>query len=307
MIKIDKSRLINNLAGTFYILLAAFLWGSSFAVRKIGMENIGPLMMNTVRFLLAFIFMIAIVLIRRRFVSVRKASVKEMESQIKTGIIIGIPYAFNVVLQQIGLNTVSAGETGFITSLYTVMVPILGWLILKQRIRPVNLIAIILSAVGLYFVTNGGLSFNFGMVILFAGSVCAAIQILLIGKYIGSNDPFILTTVQIGVGTLINMIMAIVTKETFSPHMVKAAIGPIVYSGVASIGVANLCQFLGQRKVSPTVTAVACSFESVFGLLFGVLLLGETITLMKACGCALIFITVILVQYDPGHNLNKGI
>ena len=298
----DKKKLINNLTGTLYIIIAAALWGSSFAVRKIGMESIGPLMMNACRFFLAFIFMLGIVLIRMHFVKEYRISKNELKKQIRAGIIIGVPYAFNVIFQQIGLNTVSAGETGFITSLYTVMVPILGWIAFKNSIRIINWIAIAFSGIGLYLVTNGGVSFNFGMVMLFIGAVCAAIQILLIGKYIDNNDPFILVTIQIGVGVIINLIMAVIMREPFEPYMVIESIWPIIYSGLLSVGIANLCQFLGQRKVSPSTTAIACSFESVFGLIFGILLLDETMTSMKLCGCIVIFITVLMVQYEPADK-----
>lgn len=304
---IDKNRVANNLIGTSYIILAAVLWGSSFAVRKIGMEDIGPLMMNTCRFFLAFLFLLAIILLRGYLIPACKFESKALKRQIKTGIIIGIPYAFNVIFQQVGLNTVSAGETGFITSLYTVMVPILGWFILKAKIRKLNWVAIILSIIGLYLVTNGGISFNFGMIFLFIGSICAAIQILLIGEFIKNCDPVILVTVQVGVGTIINLLMAVIMQESFKPYMIKESLWPIVYSGVLSVGVANLCQFLGQRRVSPATTAIACSFESVFGLIFGILLLGETMTVMKACGCIVIFITVIMVQYEPKRNSKRDI
>lgn len=302
----DKSRLINNLTGTLYILAAAALWGSSFAVRKIGMASIGPLMMNTCRFFLAFLFMLAVAGLRIHFGKGAKVDRIKIVKQIRAGMIIGLPYAFNVIFQQVGLNFVSAGETGFITSLYTIMVPVLGWIIFKAKIRKINLVAIVLSGVGLYLVTDGGATFNFGMVVLFIGAVCAAIQILLIGKYINDNDPIILVTAQIGLGTVINLVMAVATGEEFCPQMVEDAIWPIVYSGVMSVGVANLCQFLGQKKVSPSTTAIACSFESVFGLLFGIVLLGETMTLVKACGCAVIFITVLMVQYEPSAKETKN-
>lgn len=302
----DKKILIRNLTGTFYIVIAAALWGSSFAVRKIGMESIGPLMMNTCRFFLAFIFMLIIVILRMHFVGGCMKDSLEIKKQIKVGIIIGTPYAFNVVFQQIGLNFVSAGETGFITSLYTIMVPVLGWIIFKTKIRAVNLVAIVLSGIGLYFVTDGGASFNFGVIVLFIGAICAAIQILLIGKYIYENDPVLLVTVQIGVGTVINLLMAVITGESVDSYMIRQAIGPIIYSGILSVGIANLCQFLGQKKVSPTTAAITCSFESIFGLIFGILLLGETMTFIKACGCAMIFITVIMVQYEPEPMEKRG-
>lgn len=299
MRKLDKNKLRNNLIGTSYIITAAFLWGSSFAVRKIGMECMGPLMLNVCRFIFAFLFLMAIVLVRKHHGMMPGIDKTELISQIKVGSLIGMFYALNVVFQQLGLKYVSAGETGFITSLYTIMVPILGWLVFKTKIRLINWIAIVLSGIGLYLVTNGGVSFRLGMIILLIGALCAAIQILLIAKYIAGCDPFILVNVQVFMGIAVNLILAVVMREPFEPAMVREAFWPILYTGLFSVGIANLFQFLGQRRVSPAVTVITCSFESVFGLLFGIILLGEVMTFMKACGCIIILMTVIMIQYEP--------
>lgn len=293
-----KKERIDKLTGVLLIVAATVLWGSSFAVRKMAMADIGPLMFNTVRFLAAFIFMLIIFLIHR------KHEAKEYEgdisvdikSQIKKGIIIGMLYAVGSVFQQMGLNLVTAGETGFITSLYTVMVPLLARFIFKTKLQPVIWFAVAFSDVGLYFVTDGGVSVNGGTFLLMAGSFCFALQIIAISKFIQGNDPLLLVTVQLGIGVAVNFVMAVIAGEPFELNMISKAIIPILYTGVMSLGVANFCQFAGQRKVTPTVAAIVCSFESVFGLLFGILLLNETMTIMKLAGCIFILTAVIMSQ-----------
>ena len=292
-----KKERIEKLTGVLLIVAATVLWGSSFAVRKMAMADIGPLMFNTVRFLAAFIFMLTIFLIHRKHEAreYEDDTSVDIKSQIKKGIIIGMLYAVGSVFQQMGLNLVTAGETGFITSLYTVMVPLLARFIFKTKLQPVIWFAVF-SGVGLYFVTDGGVSVNGGTFLLIAGSFCFALQIIAISKFIQGNDPLLLVTVQLGIGVAVNLAMAVIAGEPFELNMISKAIIPILYTGVMSLGVANFCQFAGPRKVTPTVAAIVCSFESVFGLLFGILLLNETMTIMKLAGCIFILTAVIMSQ-----------
>jgi drug/metabolite transporter (DMT)-like permease len=145
-------------------------------------------------------------------------------------------------------------------------------------------------------VTGGNFSVHGGTMILFCGSIMYAVQIILIGKYIDRSDPLILVTVQVAVGTMVNLLMALITREQFQCTMLWNGMPVILYTGVFSLGVANLCQFAGQKKIPPSVTAIACSFESVFGLIFGMILLNEHMTILKLIGCLLIFAAVILSQ-----------
>ncbi len=299
MNSVDKRNMMYRLTGVLLILAATVLWGSSFAVRKAAMTDIGPLAFNALRFFAAFIFMLIVFFLRRRFAD-RADRNKEVNNafgkQMKAGIIIGMLYGVGSVFQQLGLNLVSAGETGFVTSLYSVMVPVLARILFKTKIRPVVWAAVVFSGIGLYFVTGGGVTANSGMIILLMGSFCFALQIIAISKFIEANDALLLVIVQLGIGVVVNLAMAVIASEPFEISMVHDAVVPVLYTGIMSLGVANFFQFAGQSRVSPTVTAIICSFESVFGLLFGILLLGERMTEMKLIGCVFILAAVLLSQ-----------
>ncbi len=302
MNRIGEKNKLYKLTGTLLIVAATVLWGSSFAVRKAAMADMGPLMFNALRFFAAFIFMLIIFFLRRKFIEQEKQTDNAFREQLKAGVIIGLLYAGGSVFQQLGLNLVSAGETGFVTSLYSVMVPVIARVVFKTKIRPVVWVAVVLSGMGLYFVTGGGITANSGMLILLMCSFCFALQIIVISKFIKSNDALVLVIIQLGMGVLVNLAMAVITSEPFETDMIQGAIFPILYTGIMSLGVANFCQFAGQRRVSPAAAGIICSFESVFGLLFGIILLGETITAMKLAGCMFILIAVLLSQLKPRND-----
>ncbi len=296
MNSIDKKSTAYRMIGVFLIIAATVLWGSSFAVRKAAMTDIGPLMFNSMRFFAAFVFMLVVFFVRKMFAGGDEQVNTPFGKQIKAGIIIGMLDGVGTVFQQLGLSLVSAGETGFVTSLYSVMVPVLARILFKTKIRPVVWTAVAFSGIGLYLVTGGGVTANSGMLILLAGSFCFALQIIAISKFIEGSDALLLVIVQMGVGAAVSLAMAVIAAEPFEINMVYEAAVPILYTGIMSLGVANFCQFAGQRRVSPTVAAIICSFESVFGLLFGIILLGESMTGMKLTGCVFILAAVLLSQ-----------
>ena len=72
-----------------------------------------------------------------------------------------------------------------------------------------------------------------------------------------------------------------------------------------SSGVADTLQILGQRNRPPTAASVILSLESVFGAIFGVIILGETLSAKEIAGCATVFLAVILSQLNFKKKANK--
>lgn len=287
--------------GTALLIGSTILWGSSFAVRKMGMEQIGPLMQNAARFFVAFCFM-GFVIFLQYFLDRYKEIVRQekvpIKLQIKNGLIIGTAFAAGSALQQIGLLTVDAGKTGFITSVYTVLVPVISFLFFKAEIEKKIWIGMVMSLVGLFFITGGRMHFETGYLILLAGSVLFALHIILIGKYVHNANPLILALAQLAAGTVINFMMAIIMQENIRFQMIQDGLAVILYTGIFSLGIANVLQFVSQKMISASVAAIICSFESVFGLVFGIVLLGEHVTVIQSFGALLIFSAAIVSQME---------
>lgn len=285
--------------GTALLIGSTVLWGSSFAVRKMGMEQIGPLMQNAARFFVAFCFM-GLVILLQHFLNRRKGIVRQeklpIKLQLKNGIIIGTVFATGSAFQQIGLLTIDAGKTGFITSVYTVLVPVISCLFFKTEIEKKIWIGMMMSLVGLFFITGGGMHFETGYLILLAGSVLFALHIILIGKYVHSANPLILAFAQLAAGAVINFVMAIIMQESIHFPMIRDSLAVILYTGIFSLGIANVLQFISQKMISPSVAAIICSFESVFSLVFGIVLLGEHVTVIQSFGALLIFSAALVSQ-----------
>ena len=84
--------------------------------------------------------------------------------------------------------------------------------------------------------------------------------------------------------------------EPISLSGIREAIIPILYTGIMSGAFGYTLQIFGQRLVNPTVASLLMCMESVFAVLTGILLLGESMSGREAAGCVLMFAAVILAQ-----------
>lgn len=285
-----------QIKGTAYMFIATVLWGSSFAVRKLSLSKIGPLMQNSARFFVAgLIFIIVAFYIRKKKT---KTGIKTipLKKQLKSGILIGILYSTGAMLQQLGLSYVDAGQVGFLTSTYTIFVPVIGFVLYREKIH-MNIIAgTVMAVIGLVLITGGVTGFGIGHLILILGALSLALQIVFIDRYVNDADSEILVCMQLMIGAILNLFIAYIIKEPFEIEMIRESYGAILYTGICSLGIANFCQFKSQEILEPSVAAVLCSLESVFGLVFGIILLHETVTFLQTIGCAVMLIAVITAQ-----------
>ena len=84
----------------------------------------------------------------------------------------------------------------------------------------------------------------------------------------------------------------------------------LLYLGIASTMVGFLLQNIGQKYTEPSTAALLLSMESVFGVLFSVLMLGEVLSVRMAYGCILIFVAIIIsetkLEFLQGRRLKKN-
>ena len=83
---------------------------------------------------------------------------------------------------------------------------------------------------------------------------------------------------------------------------VEAALVPLLYGGLASVGIAYTLQIISQKNSDPSTAAIIFSLESVFSAIGGAIILGEKMSVRGYIGCALIFSGIILSQIKFGKK-----
>jgi drug/metabolite transporter (DMT)-like permease len=225
----------------------------------------------------------------------------DIKTTIKSGVIAGCILYIAASLQQVGLIYTTAAKAGFITSLYIVLVPILG-IFLKQKTHSTTWLGAITAAVGLYFLSiNEGFTIEFGDLLQVIGALFWAVHIQVIDKFVKNVDAIKLSSTQFATCSVLSLITAFIFED-ISMSGVVSAIVPLLYGGVMSAGVAYTLQAVGQRYAKPSHAAIALSMEAVFAAIGGILILNETMSLRGYLGCALMLAGMLISQAE---NIKK--
>lgn len=285
------------------MLIAAAIWGFAFVAQKQA-EAVPAFTLVFARSLLGTVFLFFLIMLLDRVLRtgrrlVSKKGLDFTKTEIIGGTCCGIVLSLASVLQQAGMNNgTDAGKSAFITALYVVLVPVFG-LILKRR-APINAwISVAIAVVGFYLLCiTDSFSLEFSDALVLLCAVVFAVHILVIDRFSPKCDGVRMSCIQFAVVTVVTLIFSLILESPMKIDTIGSAIWPIVMLGIGSSGIAYTLQIIAQSRISPAVAAIIMSLESVFGLLGGVIVLGETMSTRQYMGCAIVFAAVLLSQLD---------
>jgi len=279
------------------LLVSAVIWGFAFVAQRLGMEHVGPFTFNAVRFALGAVVLLPVLFFRRwrREAFGEAGKAPGAATVLGAGALLGLVLFAGSSLQQVGLVYTTAGKAGFITGLYVIFVPMIG-LTWGQRTDGATWIGALMAVAGLYLLSvTGTLALSRGDTLVLLCAVVWAVHVQLVGRLVRRFDPVVLACLQFVVCSLLSVIVAL-AGETITAAGLHGAMLPILYAGLLSTGVAFTLQVAAQRHARPAPTAIILSFEAVFAVLGGWMVLGETLTLRGAAGCALMLGGMLAAQ-----------
>ena len=280
------------------LLLTALIWGAAFVAQRLGMDHMGPLTFNGIRFALGSLALLPLI---RHMSSRRATPAPQLTVVLRGGALMGCALFLGAWLQQFGLCYTTAGKAGFITGLYVVFVPLIG-IFLGHRYGLGTWAGAGLAIVGMYLLSvTETLSIGKGDLLVLMSAFFWGVHVVLVGRLtegIAAVDAVKLAAVQFATCSLISLIAALIF-EPISLAGLWAGIVPILYGGFMSVGVAYTLQVVAQRDARPAPAAIILSLEAVFAALAGWMLLGETLTPQTLMGCALMLGGMIWSQVRP--------
>ena len=272
------------------LLLTAAIWGVAFVAQKESVKYIGPYLYNGVRFLLGAVSLIPLILI------IKPKVTNDFKYMLKGGITVGIFLFLAASLQQIGIIYTDAGKAGFITSLYMVIIPVIG-IFLKHKTSLNTWLGVFIALIGLYLLCmSGSFTLEYGDFLIFICAFFWAGHVLLIDHFVKRINSLLLSVMQFSVCGILCIISSFICKETVSTEVVVNALIPILYGGILSVGVAYTLQTVAQKDAKPSHAAIIMSMESCFSVIGGALILGERMSANGYTGCILIFAAIIISQ-----------
>ena len=305
MVKQKKYNIIANIL----FLIAAMIWGFAFVAQDVAGEKLGPLTINGIRSLVGSAAVYLIVLFRKIKNKQKPVAEKEKKLSKKTLLIssalCGISFALAYNFQQLGINAYpdgvsAAGRAGFLTGLYVIFVPIIGFIFLKKKVSINVIISVILAGVGLYFLCfgDGIKGIYIGDFIVLISAIFFAIQIIIVDKYNGQVEVFNFIALQLLICGLICMVLGLIIEKPTLSNIISVII-PLLYLGIFSNAAADTCQIVGQKICgNPTVASIIMSLESVFAVLGGLIILGDVPEIKEIIGCVIMFIAIVLSQVN---------
>ena len=295
--------LSRRMRGNLLLILTAFIWGLAFVAQKQGGAEMGALTFNGVRSLLGGAMLLVLLpLLDKIGLSRRPQTAEEKKSLWVGGVLCGLALFAATNLQQMGLNfnqfglqESTAGKGGFITALYIVLVPVFG-LFIGRRTTLFTWIGVALAMVGLYYLCMEGES---GIVpgdfLVMACAPVFSVQILLVDRFSPRTDCIRLACIQFFTVGILNLPLMFAVESPSITTMLQCW-PSVLYAGLLSSGVAYTLQIVAQKDTHPTTASLLMSFESVFAVLAGVVVLQDTMSAWEWIGCAVMFAAVILAQ-----------
>ena len=286
------------------LFATAIIWGLAFVAQAAGMEHLGPLSFTASRCFVAVVFLY----LTYKFFMMKSASYREEKFDMKRtlvgGSICGLVFTIAINLQQVSLIYTTAAKASFLTALYIVFIPVIG-LFFGRRPSVKIMLCIFLAMVGTYLLSiKGGLKINRGDLIVILSALVFAIHILLLTKYSTNTNAVLVSLVQFAVCGVISLLGALVLEDISMEAILKSQ-ATILYVGILSSGVGFTIQLMALKDLEPVVASMICSLESVFGALFGWLILSQEMTEREIFGAIIIFLATIFAQVPIETYLEK--
>lgn len=301
---LNQSKRTDSLKGILILLLTAIIWGSSFVAQSKGMEHIEAFTYSAVRMPMGSAVLLPYLLLRRRRLPREERGPFLDAKTLRRGVVLGVVFCIACNLQQhaFAVPEARAGKIAFITAFYMFFVPLLGSF-LKKRVPLTTWLAVVAGLGGLWLLcvepgaVAGGFwtSFNRADVLSLACALFFAVQILMIERFAADCDGIKLSFVEFLVGGVLSAICMLLFENPSAPA-IRAAIVPLLYSGVMSCGLAYTFQIVGQKYTEATVASLIMCLESVFAVISSAILLRERLSPRELAGCGVMFAAILISQ-----------
>lgn len=285
-----------------FLLVAAAIWGLGTVVIKSTVDAFPPAWIVGVRFTAAGIILGVVMLPRFR----KRIDAEHLCKGSVLGVMVFLAYWSNST----GLTDTTASNSSFLTSLYCVIIPFLGWALHGPRPTRFNLAAAVVCVAGVgcvSFAGAAGFSLRFGDLITLLSALFLSFHVVYTAKFAPGCDMTLLTVIQFLVAGLLGLAAGLALE----PMPNFAALGADTWTSLAYLAVfascvALLLQNLAVAHVDPAPASLFLATESVFGVLFSVLFLGELLSAPLFAGFALIFAGIVVSEYLPQRAARKA-
>lgn len=268
------------------LLSVAVVWGAAFVLMKPAIDQQPFYDFLATRFTLATLALI---------VARPKVLAEFNWDLIKRGIPLGVLLALGYITQTIALEMTTAAITGFLTGLYVVLTPVLGYFLFRKKLDGRALIGVVLATIGLALLSLNGLSVEIGQLWGIACALLFAAHIVALGAWSPGKNVYVLTVLQLGTMAVINWIGAFANDGSYQSPPNWDVWFAVIFTAIFATAIAFVIQTWSQARISTTKVAVILTMEVVFAALFSFMYGMEPFTLRLALGGTCVLIAMLAI------------
>jgi len=288
------------------LTLVAVVWGATFVMVKEALLEVSTMYFLALRFGLASLCLLALFLS-----ALRKMPAAALWRGLRGGAVAGAFLCLGYILQTFGLKYTSAGNSGFLTGLNIVLVPVIGAAVFRRWPQIRELLGVGVAAAGLAALTipsiDGGFSlshFNRGDLLTIGCAMAFACHLLVLGYY-SQRERF----EAVAVGQIVCAAMlSSLSLSIEAPRIAwsRPVVTALLVTAVLGTAGAFATQTWAQQFTTPTRTALIFALEPVVALATAVLIGGERLTGAAIVGGALILAGIVTVEIKPSRRVPCG-
>jgi len=270
---------------TLALVISTLFWGGSFVFNKIAFREIPPVNFMFLRFTLATIIMTIFSL--RRLPRINREIMGK-------GAIVGFALGVANLSFVLGVNGTTVSRAGFLNNLFVLIIPLLTFLLWRERVDRWSLAGIFLALAGLWQLASGGAEgFNRGDLLSTFCAFFIAVHIILVSRLLRDEDVHLVTLTQFATVALLGaLIVALLPAASFRIGVVSGV--ALLYCAIFPTIICFTLQNTFQRYTTPTKAGLIYTLDPVWSMLGGMLILGESLSGREWLGCSLIFGAVVL-------------
>lgn len=275
-----------RLKADLLLFMVAIIWGMAFVAQGVAGQYKVAYLFNGVSFMLAALILIPFIP-RDTIIS---------RDQWKWMLVAGNLLFIATAMQQVGLLYTKVANAGFLTSLYAVFTPFLLWIGFREKPHWLDVIAVVIAAVGAFFLSTAGrFEVQRGDLLEVIGSIFWALHFVVIGKFASKFESISFASGHLFISGLINFIFGLFAED-ISVLFAFPLSTAILYRATLSIGIGYTLQVWGQKHTPPTDAALILGLEAVFAVIAAWIALGQTLLPIQIVGCVVIFVAVLISQ-----------
>lgn len=282
-----------------YLLLASFLWGTSFIAGKFAYETLDPALVVLFRLIIAGVILFPITL---RFIKENSKSDVDWK---KIALLGFLTYPATFLLQFIGLQYTSASSAATMIGIEPLMVILIGQLFFKEKASLTIWLLGTIAFIGVFLLV--GLSDSeeislIGCLLVLASTIVVALWLRLSKSVLGNLNPKVYTALSLQLGTLIGLPFMLLLVKDWNINFSYSSIIALLYLGIGCSLFANWAWNKGLSETETNKSGIFLALEPVFGVLFSIILLNDSLSITSWVGVALVILSAAVCLVLPKKN-----